>query len=288
MIIPEPTRVRQARISRTLRVVRSTRSIERKPSVGYRRINVSGATRGSIFAVLVVAIGYMSSGRGNGGLHAEVVTHDIANDNIESIASIVGVTEDMHSYTWIDSREEWLNPNGAAVAWSRRLDSIHGIPVWLTLAQGIQESGGGTSVIARDNHNYFGHKPHRGKHGDDRGMILYDPAVHHGHQSYQSPFWSFHHHGKMLEHRYIGKRRGDSVKDVVDCLCQKANWGEGYNYAEACAGKDKRGKYGYREWHIVDGKRIPGYEHKLMQVIDSHKLLGYSNSHDHRRTHRAR
>lgn len=178
------------------------------------------------------------------------------------------------------NRKAWLDPKGAAVANARRIEQANGVPMWLTLAQGMAESvlEKELSKIGTDNCNLFGHKPHSGNHGlEQSGQPIKDKRGLDGkrsdHQKYTSWFWSFYHHGRMVKKNWL--RGIDAVaaspQQVIDCMCAEANGLKGYNYAEACGGKDKLGNY--NETVVVDGKRIATYESTLMKFIERYKLL---------------
>jgi flagellum-specific peptidoglycan hydrolase FlgJ len=178
------------------------------------------------------------------------------------------------------SRKAWLDPKGAAVENARVIERVNGVPMWLTLAQGMMESVGKNelSEIGTKNYNLFGHKPHSGKHGlEGTGQKVQDKRGLDGtnldHQRYTSFFWSFFHHGRIVKKNFLSGVDATklSVTEVIDCMCPESNLGKGYDYAEACGGKDKNGNYHKTKVH--KGKTIATYEWTMQEFVERYDLL---------------
>lgn len=72
----------------------------------------------------------------------------------------------------------------------------HGIPASITLAQGILESGAGQSGLARNAHNHFGIKCHKGWQGE--GYIMDDDEADECFRKYKDVETSFEDHSRFL------------------------------------------------------------------------------------------
>lgn len=75
----------------------------------------------------------------------------------------------------------------------------YGIPASITLAQGILESGSGTSVLAREANNHFGIKCHRGWEG--KTFHADDDEKNECFRAYDNPEQSYHDHSIFLTTR---------------------------------------------------------------------------------------
>lgn len=140
--------------------------------------------------------------------------------------------------------KRWLHPDSAYVKLAYMMDSIHGIPAAITLAQGIKETGGGRKTSGKN--NYWGHKRERfTDDGMESGSFMgYDDCYDKNGKEipcefnqYKTRWWAFRHHTRKLLNQWAVYRKGDSMKDWADCLCSATLYGKGKDYAGACKSK---------------------------------------------------
>ncbi|OAV43035.1 glycoside hydrolase family 73 protein [Lewinella sp. 4G2] len=130
------------------------------------------------------------------------------------VLAIAASTSGAESVAAIDdklsARRNWTKKQLAQLSYvkdfrSAALDEYrrHGIPASITLAQGLLESGHGTSTLARRNNNHFGikcfskkcRKGHCSNHSDDHHKDFF--------RNFSDPFESFAAHSQvLLKNRY--------------------------------------------------------------------------------------
>lgn len=124
---------------------------------------------------------------------------------------------------------------------------MHGIPASITLAQGILESGAGTSQLASESNNHFGIKCHN----DWTGRKVYsdDDTSNECFRAYDFVSQSYEDHAQFL----IGKQRYASLFTLP--VTDYKAWAHGLKQA------------GY----ATD----PNYPNKLIKIIEDYKLYEY-------------
>lgn len=131
----------------------------------------------------------------------------------------------------------------------------YGIPASITLAQGLLESGAGTSELATKGNNHFGIKSHGWggrtmRHDDDRRGELF--------RVYDSPLESYEDHSKFLANRAHYKSL--FTLDKTDY--------KGWAHGLKRAGYATNPKYAYRLIDIIEAYRL--YEHDKASPIVRH------------------
>lgn len=126
--------------------------------------------------------------------------------------------------------------------------NLYGIPASITLAQGILETGGGKSELAREGNNHFGIKCHR--EWDGASMLRDDDKPNECFRVYRSASDSFHDHSMFLR-----KKRYASLFDL-DPTDYKG-WARGLK------------KCGY----ATD----PNYAARLISIIELYSLNNFDN-----------
>lgn len=112
---------------------------------------------------------------------------------------------------------------------------LFGIPASISLAQGILESGSGTSSLARNHNNHFGIK-YRGMIPEwaEESTRHWDPIErsNHTYRSYSGAWWSWRDHSKFL--KYTGRYRRLFKLDPTDYR----GWAKGLKRAGYATDKD--------------------------------------------------
>ncbi len=131
----------------------------------------------------------------------------------------------------------------------------YGIPASITLAQGLLESGAGTSELATKGNNHFGIKSHGWggrtmRHDDDRRGELF--------RVYDSPLESYEDHSKFLATRAHYKPLFSLDKTDY----------KGWAHGLKRAGYATNPKYAYRLIDIIEAYRL--YEHDKASPIVRH------------------
>ncbi|MCH4896984.1 LysM peptidoglycan-binding domain-containing protein [Marinilabiliaceae bacterium JC040] len=124
-----------------------------------------------------------------------------------------------------------------------------GIPASITLAQGLLESGNGTSFLAKKANNHFGIKCHKSWHG---------PYVRLDDDRPQEKFRKY----KNAEQSYIDHSRFLTSRDRYNFLFKIKS----SNYKKWAKGLKKAG-------YATD----PNYAHRLIKIIEDEKLYQFDN-----------
>ena len=128
----------------------------------------------------------------------------------------------------------------------REMNTYH-IPASITLAQGILESGHGNSRLAKNAHNHFGIKCHKGWSGDT--FFMDDDAKNECFRKYNNPETSYEDHSKFLTTR-------DRYAFLFDLkITDYKGWAKGLK------------KAGYAT--------NPKYPQLLIKIIEDHKLYEF-------------
>jgi flagellum-specific peptidoglycan hydrolase FlgJ len=127
------------------------------------------------------------------------------------------------TFEWQGDRSEWIEKVAVIAQHLQERDSI---PASITIAQAIYESGFGKSRLARQGYNYFGVKyasSMLGKGGVIGYIVARDDNPRDNFVAYDSPYWSFNHHSRLLLKLY--KKQLPSAGDYKGwlaalCGCQ--------------------------------------------------------------------
>ncbi len=165
--------------------------------------------------------------------------------------------------------KRWLHPDSAYVKLAYMMDSIHGVPAAITLAQGIKETGGGRKTSGKN--NYWGHKRERfTDDGMEQGSFLgYDDChdkngkeIKCEFNQYKTRWWAFRHHTRKLLNQWAPHRKGDSMKEWADCLCSAKLYGKGKDYTNIGCNKGGDAAYNKQILRIIKDYKLERFNYK--------------------------
>lgn len=131
-------------------------------------------------------------------------------------------------------------------------DIGHDIPLEITIAQGILESGWGRSELSKKSNNYFGIKDYGGG------------------RSYPTREYK---NGKFVK---VNANFAVYI-DMYDCMAGRTNWFYGNRRYKKVLGKD----YNWRQWSVILQEKgyatDPDYAKKLQSIIKRYELDAYGS-----------
>ena len=137
---------------------------------------------------------------------------------------------------------------------------LTGIPPGIIVAQAILESNWGTSRLAKEANNFFGHKQ---KNKTSRAFIIAaDDSPKDKFTVYESKWWCLRQHSKILNGRYKKRLKGNTIKDWIEALC-------GGNTVEESKAFVKNGGKVYAT-SCYKGAKC--YGEKLLSIIKTYNL----------------